>query len=705
MNRNLLPGGILTFVLFFVKVSQMYAVVPSTDGDPIKVIVTNTSDIVNGNTQNIGDLTSNPGPDGISFREAIYACNGTTGEKIINFDSSLKGDTIFVTSTRLSLTSGELVIDGDIDKDGKPDITLNGGISMGMALNYLSSDNTVTGLNFYDFFNTAILFTCPDQLCGTKLFTNNSFIKNTITSSHGSGISVSTLGIVMAEDNPKLSDVTWNGVVINGNSITTGETAISLCAASGGADRNKILNATISDNYLSSSGTSATLDVIVADVNSKYFRTPGPTNYSDSSLVDNLIISNNMIEAPNGGGIHINCTNYGNKGNILRNVKISRNNITNIKIGGIYLTVGNDDGNFDRPTNSNLVSQIEISQNTIAKTWIGILLSGVDSGTGVGANFNKAENVTISQNQISDYLNSGILIVGGVSNSPVVSGNILDTITISDNKIFQTLNQGTACGIKIEGGISYNGSSLQNIIKGLHIINNKISKNHQGIQILGGEGAGANDNQVILAEIHGNFLLDNNVPSDIQNNLSGATNNSCSPTIPVIKDTISNSHCGIGSVELGASASAGIINWYADPEGGNSIATGTSFVTPDLTSITAYYVDATDNGCTTLTRTAVTATILGPDLCQTLNEEISSSDRIKIYPNPTDGKLEVLMLEPFSSDFRIEVYNGHGRLIQTITMCKSENNALIDLSRFSAGIYLIKIISKTDDYHFSVIKK
>jgi gliding motility-associated-like protein len=79
--------------------------------------------------------------------------------------------------------------------------------------------------------------------------------------------------------------------------------------------------------------------------------------------------------------------------------------------------------------------------------------------------------------------------------------------------------------------------------------------------------------------------------------------------IPTITGTTPGSNCGPGTVTLGATASAGTINWYAASTGGTSLGTGTSFTTPSLSSTTTYYVDATSNGCTTATRTAVTATI------------------------------------------------------------------------------------------------
>ena len=80
-------------------------------------------------------------------------------------------------------------------------------------------------------------------------------------------------------------------------------------------------------------------------------------------------------------------------------------------------------------------------------------------------------------------------------------------------------------------------------------------------------------------------------------------------TTPTISSTTPNSRCGDGTVTLGAAASAGAINWYADASGGSSLGTGTSFISPAINTTTTYYVDATANSCTSSSRTAVVATV------------------------------------------------------------------------------------------------
>ena len=79
-------------------------------------------------------------------------------------------------------------------------------------------------------------------------------------------------------------------------------------------------------------------------------------------------------------------------------------------------------------------------------------------------------------------------------------------------------------------------------------------------------------------------------------------------TAPSITGTTPTSFCSGSSVSLSASASSGIINWYNVSTGGSSLSSGTSFTISGLSETTTYYVDATDNGCTSSSRTAVVAT-------------------------------------------------------------------------------------------------
>ena len=77
---------------------------------------------------------------------------------------------------------------------------------------------------------------------------------------------------------------------------------------------------------------------------------------------------------------------------------------------------------------------------------------------------------------------------------------------------------------------------------------------------------------------------------------------------PTVTGTTPASRCDAGTVVLGATASAGTLSWYANATGGTSLATGTAFTTPSISTTTTYYVE-TLNGVCSSARTAVIATV------------------------------------------------------------------------------------------------
>lgn len=82
---------------------------------------------------------------------------------------------------------------------------------------------------------------------------------------------------------------------------------------------------------------------------------------------------------------------------------------------------------------------------------------------------------------------------------------------------------------------------------------------------------------------------------------------------PTITSTTPGSRVGFGQVILGATASAGTVNWYATPSDNTILGTGTSFTTPDLVTTTIFYAEAFSGGCGSNPRTPVTATVNLPE--------------------------------------------------------------------------------------------
>lgn len=76
-----------------------------------EVVVTNTANADNGDTSSIAALIANPGPDGISLREAIAAANNTPGADVIGFNL-LGGGVAVIATDRGFVITDTVTIDG-----------------------------------------------------------------------------------------------------------------------------------------------------------------------------------------------------------------------------------------------------------------------------------------------------------------------------------------------------------------------------------------------------------------------------------------------------------------------------------------------------------------------------------------------------------------------------------------------------------------
>ena len=78
---------------------------------------------------------------------------------------------------------------------------------------------------------------------------------------------------------------------------------------------------------------------------------------------------------------------------------------------------------------------------------------------------------------------------------------------------------------------------------------------------------------------------------------------------PVITNFQIADRCGPGTMTIGATTNIGTINWFALSSSNTILGSGNNYVTPSLATTTSYFADATLNGCASLTRTEVIATV------------------------------------------------------------------------------------------------
>src|SRR5215813_723461 len=95
------------------------------------LVVTTNQDVVDppfntGGLCGHGTVANLPGTDGkVSLREAIIAANNTPGSKTITFAPGLSGATIVLTGP-LYLCGGHTTLNGDVNGDNTPDVTVDG---------------------------------------------------------------------------------------------------------------------------------------------------------------------------------------------------------------------------------------------------------------------------------------------------------------------------------------------------------------------------------------------------------------------------------------------------------------------------------------------------------------------------------------------------------------------------------------------------
>mgnify|MGYP000411443009 CR=1 FL=1 len=125
-------------------------------------------------------------------------------------------------------------------------------------------------------------------------------------------------------------------------------------------------------------------------------------------------------------------------------------------------------------------------------------------------------------------------------------------------------------------------------------------------------------------------------------------------TVPALPILTAPTRCDAGTVRIDANVNFGVTyDWYTTSTGGTPVFTGSSFVTPVLTSNTTYYVAVTNCFGTNSTRRSTTVTILntpsvtsvtGATVCQNTNVTLTAtasngSPYIKWYDSPTGGTL------------------------------------------------------------------
>lgn len=91
------------------------------------------------------------------------------------------------------------------------------------------------------------------------------------------------------------------------------------------------------------------------------------------------------------------------------------------------------------------------------------------------------------------------------------------------------------------------------------------------------------------------------------------------------------------------------------------------------------------------------------DLSVSAVQEIKTTDKIKISPNPAKDFIDILFVDESPKDCKINIFNASGCLLKSLNKNERVANVRIDTKGMCAGIYILKIAFNTDNYNSKFI--
>ena len=160
--------------------------------------------------------------------------------------------------------------------------------------------------------------------------------------------------------------------------------------------------------------------------------------------------------------------------------------------------------------------------------------------------------------------------------------------------------------------------------------------------------------------------------------VSSVTVNAVNP--PVTASTSNSMICSGESVVLTASTSATSYTW-------NTGATTMSVsVSPTVTST---YTVNVSNGTACVASSTVMVTV---NACVGINEAVAAL--ISIYPNPTNGIVNISLTAELSKSSTLEIYDAIGKLVVKQNLVSEMNS--INISNLNNGIYTFKVLNNSN---------
>ncbi|MGH9195264.1 MAG: hypothetical protein ACRD1T_05950, partial [Acidimicrobiia bacterium] len=488
---------------------------------PTEIVVTTNSDASNGDVSTVAGLMASPGDDGISLREVITATNNDPGNYAVRFDATLVGADIMIGSDAQldlpPLVGGGVTIDGDIDADGVPEITLRRGFEgpspcRRCAFRIASSNNALRHLAIHGFaygvrFTPSRTDNPDDSLDTFQTYSNNSLEGLIMT-----GISQAGVGLVWYRpecdvpggnaENGCETHNSWTDTRIVGNTIRTRRYGV-LWPLGQHSIGDRIERWEVSDNTISIRRSDAKERIGIR------FEA-GLGVGSTEATISELVIARNEIGGYPDRGIYLASGVGASDDNVVKRVRMVGNHITNegcLDIcAGVSLFLGeNSEGigwDLDpvQYSDRNLLSDVEIKGNVIR----GVMHTGIAATPACcGSSNNRIEDLIIVGNTIRvTGLVQGIGIVAASGRTPHSrhsSGNRIVGVTIKSNTITIRVDgdkpsnssrwlQGASVTLQV-GGILFVGGSGPNRdgrIRDVSVAENYIDTRLIAIALIGG---------------------------------------------------------------------------------------------------------------------------------------------------------------------------------------------------------------------------
>ncbi len=176
---------------------------------------------------------------------------------------------------------------------------------------------------------------------------------------------------------------------------------------------------------------------------------------------------------------------------------------------------------------------------------------------------------------------------------------------------------------------------------------------------------------------------------------SGCLSNTSTESVVAVSGNAINSvspaaRCSAGSVTLGATASGGTINWYANSSSANSLGTGTSYATASLSADSTFYVSTTTGTCVSV-RVPVKACIASSINLNATNFNVTNASDV-VVPNTSSVSFYTSVLpdgnhtlyyritgaNAQSASATVSVSNGVGTFSSPSLNAVGANNIIVD---------------------------